>query len=171
MLKVLVISFAQIVQTGLPSAVRLKRFFGHSPLQANRKSHSLHWVGSDWYFIVPKLCCRSLCIISTKSLAIDISQFIFREYEVVTRVYVSVEFHNAGMSAMLRHCTYARLLAHPVSQCGIEYLYEEFAHIFFYPFIKNCTEKVTPLFRTYGKISQCPFFTFCQRGKMTTVLM
>ena len=79
---------------------------------------------------------------------------------MVTRVHIPVELHDSGMSAMFRHRTYTRLFSHPVCQCRVEYLYEVIAHILFYPFIKNCTEKVTPLFRTYGKISQCPFFTF-----------
>ena len=41
-------------------------------------------------------------------------QFRFREYKVVARINIPVEFHNTSVSAGLRHCTNARLFTYPV---------------------------------------------------------
>ena len=104
-------------------------------------------------------------------LIIDVSQFIFGENEVVARIYITVEFHNTGVSASFCHRTYSRLFTHPVCQSGVEYLYVVVAYVFFHPFVKKSTQEIAPLLRSDGEIGQFSFLVFGKRGEMPSVLM
>ena len=77
----------------------------------------------------------------------NVAQLVFRKYKVVARIYVAVEFHDAGMSASLGHGADTRLRTYPVGQGGVEQLDEEIAYILAYPFVKQGAEEVSPLFR------------------------
>ena len=68
------------------------------------------------------------------------------KYKVVARIYVAVEFHDAGMSASLGHGADARLRTYPVGS-RVEQLDEEISYILAYPFVKQGAEEVSPLFR------------------------
>lgn len=77
----------------------------------------------------------------------NVAQLVFRKYKVVARIYVAVEFHDAGMSASLGHGADARLRTYPVGQGRVEQLDEEISYILAYPFVKQGAEEVSPLFR------------------------
>lgn len=46
----------------------------------------------------------------------NVAQLVFRKYKVVARIYVAVEFHDAGMSASLGHGADARLRTYQLAR-------------------------------------------------------
>lgn len=69
----------------------------------------------------------------------NVSEFIFREDEVVAGVKVAVVLEDTGMAAGSGQGADSGLSSHPVSEGGVEKLDEDFSDIFFHPFVEDFT--------------------------------
>ena len=82
---------------------------------------------------------------------------------MVARINIAVELHDAGMTALLGHCTDAGFFAHPVGQCGIEDLNEIFPDVLLQPFVEQIAQKVAPFLGIYGEGCELRSFFFRKR--------
>ena len=85
---------------------------------------------------------------------LDVAQFEFGKYEVVATIDVAVVFHDGCVSACACHGAYARWVAHPIAERGVEDLYKHAAHVLAHPFVEDGAEEVAPLFGADGEVGE-----------------
>lgn len=99
MLKEFVISFAQIIQAGFAFRCTAETILRTFSVAGKQEFAFLALGGERLVFHVAEVMLAFTVHHFHQCLIIDVSQFIFGENEVVARIYITVEFHNTGVSA------------------------------------------------------------------------
>jgi hypothetical protein len=141
------VSLAQVVQSRLTVGCAGETVFRAFTVAGKEELTFLALAGKGVLFHLSELHQAFAVHHFHQCLFMNVAQLVFRKYKVVARIYVAVEFHDAGMSASLGHGADARLRTYPVGQGRVEQLDEEISYILAYPFVKQGAEEVSPLFR------------------------
>ena len=147
MLIIMVITRTEIVETGIAILI-----FHEAVLWAFSMTGKLHvtllaLAGKRTVFQTAELLLLLTIKHVDERMVTDIAQLILRKNKVVAGINITIVLHHSRMTAFLGISTDAWRNTHPVCQCAVENLNEDFAHILPNPFIENCTEKVAPLLR------------------------
>lgn len=154
MLIIMVITRTEIVETGIAIFI-----FHEAVLRAFSMTGKLHvtllaLAGKRTVFQTAELLLLLTIKHVDERMVTDIAQLILRINKVVAGINIAIVLHHSRMTAFLGISTDAGRNTHPVCQCAVENLNEDFAHILPNPFIENCTEKVAPLLRRNRCLAQ-----------------
>ena len=98
------------------------------------------------FFVCAKLELRITIQHRSERLLHQIAEFELGKNVVVAGIDIAVVLNGRGVATGGSHRAKTALHSHPSGERGIEHLYENVAHVFRYPFVKNATEKFSPRF-------------------------
>ena len=144
------VAWAEIIESGLTTGRAGKTILGTFTVAGKEKFALLAIFGKILRFLGSKSLLPRAVKHFYQGFFVNVSQSILRKNKVIAAIDISIELHHRGMTAMRRQTAETGLLTYPIGQRRVENLHKIAAYIFLDPFIKNCTEKASPLFGRDG---------------------